>query len=113
MERRFLQKMRLQHFIFHLMVNENSLVTLEERKPFPISEGIMRRIRSLKRTDFYSEIYVYTSMGSGVGRLISDPFNALLASSKAEDFEAVRYYTGQGMNTAAAVERVLRDRGIN
>ena len=101
------------HFIFHLMVNENSLVTLEERKPFPISEGIMRRIRSLKRTDFYSEIYVYTSMGSGVGRLISDPFNALLASSKAEDFEAVRYYTGQGMNTAAAVERVLRDRGIN
>jgi len=34
------------------------------------------------------------------------------ASSRADDFEAVRSYTNQGMSTADAIEAVLRDRQI-
>lgn len=101
------------HFIFHLRANEDSINALEEHKPFPVSEGTLQRIRSLSKTDNYSEVYVYTSMGTGVGRLISDPFNVLVSSSKAEDFEAVRNYTKQGMDTEQAVERVLLDRGVS
>lgn len=99
-------------FVFHLRAGEKSLRAIEEKQPFEVNTGIMRRLRSLSKTDNYSEIFISTPIGYGVGRLYSDPFNVLASSSKAEDFEAVNHYRNQGMNTAEAIEAVLRDRGI-
>ena len=97
-------------WVFHLRSGSKSLKALEEKKPFDIDEGVLRRIGALRRTDHYSEVYVHTPVGSGVGRLLSDPFNALASSSKAEDFEDVNRYRGRGLDTAEAIEAVLLQR---
>lgn len=97
-------------FFFHLRAKEDSIRTLEDKKPFDVNAGVVERLRALDKTENYSEVYIHTPMGSGVGRLISDPFNALISSSRAQDFEAVNYYKNQGMNIADAVNSVLIDR---
>ena len=97
-------------WVFQLRTGAKSLKTIEEKQPFEVNEGILRRLRTLSKTDYYSEIFVSTPVGYGVGRLYSDPFNALASSSKAEDVEAVGFYRNQGMNTAEAIEAVLADR---
>lgn len=99
-------------FVFHLRAGAKSLATIQDRQPFEINDHVMRLLRSLSKTNYYSEVFVSTPIGYGVGRLYSDPFNALVSSSKAEDFEAVSYYRQQGLDTAQAVEKVLMDRGI-
>lgn len=100
-------------FVFHLRAGSKSLKTLEEKEPFDMDAGVLKRIRSLTKTDFYSEVYIHTPIGNGVGRLLSDPFNVLASSSKAEDFEAVNDYRVLGLNTAEAIEAVLLERNLN
>ena len=51
-------------------------------------------------------------MGHGIGRVLFDPFSLLLVSSKAEDFEAVRYYRERGYSIVDSLEAVLADRGV-
>ena len=97
-------------FVFQLRTGAKSLKTIQEKEPFEVNDGIMQILRTLSKTDYYSEIFVSTPIGYGVGRLYSDPFNVLASSSKAEDVEAVNYYRNQGLNTAEAIEAVLRDR---
>jgi conjugal transfer ATP-binding protein TraC len=59
----------------------------------------------------YSEVFVRGGdLPPAIGRLFPDPFSLLSASSRADDFEAVRAYTNQGISTADAIESVLRDR---
>lgn len=99
-------------FVFHLRASAKSISAVQEKEPFSVDDSVMKRLRSLRKTDHYSEIFVHTPFGSGTGRLISDPFNALASSSKAEDMEAVNYYRTKGMNTAEALSAVLSDRNI-
>jgi conjugal transfer ATP-binding protein TraC len=51
-------------------------------------------------------------MGSGIGRLILDPFSMLLYSTTAEDFEVIKGCTDRGMDVADAIDEVLNQRGI-
>ncbi|WP_434778552.1 type IV secretion system protein TraC [Neisseria sp. Ec49-e6-T10] len=97
---------------FHLRSTEGSLRTLQEKQPFPVSEGVLAQIRSLKKNNHYSEVYIRSPMGSGVGRLISDPFSALLSSSHADDINAINRYRSQGKGIVEAIEHVLIDRGV-
>lgn len=97
-------------FVFQLRTGAKSLKTIQDKEPFEVNDGIMQILRTLSKTDYYSEIFVSTPIGYGVGRLYSDPFNVLASSSKAEDVEAVNHYRNQGLNTAEAIEAVLRDR---
>lgn len=97
-------------FVFQLRTGAKSLKTIEEKQPFEVNPGIMQRIRALTKTNYYSEIFISTPVGYGVGRLYSDPFNALASSSKAEDVEDVNRYRRQGMDTAQAIEAVLNSR---
>ncbi len=97
---------------FHLRGTEGSLQTLQEKQPFPTSDGTLALIRSLKKSDHYSEVYIRSPMGAGVGRLISDPFCGLLSSSNADDIFAINQYRNEGLNIVQAIERVLSDRGV-
>ena len=97
-------------WIFHLRSGSKSLRALEQKQPFDIDAGVLRRIGALSRTEYYSEVYVHTPVGAGVGRLLSDPFNVLASSSKAEDFEDVNRYRNLGLDTAEAIEAVLLER---
>ncbi|RPD86124.1 type IV secretion system protein TraC [Neisseria weixii] len=97
-------------FVFHMRTGAKSLKTIEEKEPFEVNSGVMKILRSLSKTDYYSEIFISTPIGYGVGRLYSDPFNALASSSKADDVEAVDRYRREGLNMAQAIESVLADR---
>ena len=52
-------------------------------------------------------------MGSGIGRLILDDFSLLLYSTTAEDFQAIKMLTDQGMPVAEAIERLLAQRAAS
>ena len=58
----------------------------------------------------YSEIFVHGPMGSGVGRLILDPFSMLLYSTRAEDYQAIKTLTDQGIPVAEAIESIIERR---
>jgi conjugal transfer ATP-binding protein TraC len=44
----------------------------------------------------YSEIFFITEMGSGIGRLIVDPYKRILFSTKPEDVNALKQLRRQG-----------------
>ena len=61
----------------------------------------------------YAEVFVHAGqLGTGIGRIIFDPYNLLMVSSKAEDFEAVRHYRKLGFSPQESLEAVLADRGV-
>jgi conjugal transfer ATP-binding protein TraC len=49
-------------------------------------------------------------MGSGVGRLILDPFSMLLYSTRAEDYQAIKTLTDRGVPVAEAIETIIERR---
>ena len=51
-----------------------------------------------------------TEQGSGIGRLILNPFKKLLYSSHPEDEGAIRAYRAQGLSLSDAILQVLKDR---
>ena len=53
----------------------------------------------------YSEIFFYSGMGSGIGRLMVSPFNVLLYSTKAEDISDIQKYTEQGFEMGAPISK--------
>jgi conjugal transfer ATP-binding protein TraC len=106
-------KAALEHsdWIFMLRGKQESIDALASR--INLSPGTKSMMRSLTtESGQYSDIFIYTPVGSGIGRLVSDPFNALLSSSKGEDFEAIRLKQSQGYSIGDAVEAVLVDRGV-
>jgi len=94
-----------------LRQKKESIEQLTESGRLKLDDHMKRMMMSLKTSHGeYSEVYVYSAAGSGVGRLIVDPFSALLYSSKAEDFAAIQNLTHQGYSIADAVEKVLEER---
>jgi conjugal transfer ATP-binding protein TraC len=59
----------------------------------------------------YSEIYCITGRGAGIGRLVVDPFRALMYSTDAKDVHAIKQKQDKGMGIVEAIEAVLADRG--
>jgi conjugal transfer ATP-binding protein TraC len=55
---------------------------------------------------------VHSPVGHGIGRLVLDPYSLLLASTRAEDFNAIREKTGAGLNVDEAIRAVLKERGL-
>jgi hypothetical protein len=65
------------------------------------------------QTGVFSEVFVRGGdLPPCVGRLFADPFSIMTASSRADDFEAVRSYVDQGMPTEMAIEAVLAQRAV-
>jgi conjugal transfer ATP-binding protein TraC len=52
-------------------------------------------------------------VGNGIGRLIVDPYSLLLFSSRAEDFNAINARRAAGLDVSAAIDAVLRERGLS
>lgn len=70
---------------------------------------IMKSIHTAKGS--YSEMLIQSSFGTGVARLIVDPYRQLLYSSDPNDRAAIEVYIRRGMPIEDAIEQVLRDRG--
>ncbi len=61
----------------------------------------------------YSEIFIKSKTGVGVGRLIVGEFQKLLYSTDPRDVNAISQYTKQGMSMPDAIHAVMRDRGVH
>ena len=67
-----------------------------------------RVLKSLRKTDEYSECVIKTPSGVSVHRIILDPYSRILYSSKGEEFEAVKRLQADGYSLMDAVQRVAR-----
>jgi len=60
----------------------------------------------------YSEVFIKSEFGSGIGRLFVNNFQKLLYSTKPEDVHAVNAYRKQGLNISETIRQIMVDRGI-
>lgn len=98
-------------WLFLLRQKPESIDRLGKEGKLHVDEWMKRQLSSVATEHgYYSEIFVHGPMGSGVGRLILDPFSMLLYSTRAEDFQAIKALTDQGMSVTEAIETILRDR---
>ena len=102
-------------WLFLLRQKPENIDRLGKEGKLTIDEWMKRQLSSIT-TDHgnFSEIFVHSPMGSGIGRLILDPFSMMLFSTRAEDFEKIRNMRSQnGMTTEQAIEALLNDKILN
>lgn len=99
-------------WLFLLRQKPENIDRLGKEGKLNIDEWMKRQLSSIS-TDHghYSEIFVHSPMGSGVGRLLLDPFSMMLFSTRAEDFERIKNMREKnGMTTEQAIEAMLAER---
>jgi len=69
-------------------------------------DDAMKRLLQSLRTEHgaYSEVFIHSPAGSGIGRLIVDPVSLLLFSSRAEDFNAINAKRTAGLSVSEAID---------
>lgn len=99
---------------FMLRQKKESIDSLIDNKRLSADDYLKRLLMSIKTEHgVFSEVFVNSQMGAGIGRLIVDPFSLLMFSSKAEDYYLINKKIKSGMNVAEAIESVLKERGVN
>lgn len=98
-------------WMFMLRQKPEAIDRLSKEGKMHLDEHTKRQMTSINTEHgLYSEVYVHCPMGSGVGRLILDPFSLLLYSTQPKDYEAITSLTKQGIPVAQAVEIILEQR---
>lgn len=99
-------------WMFLLRQKPETIERMDQLGQLTMDDGMKRLLQSL-RTEHgaYSEVYIHSPAGSGIGRLIVDPYSLLLFSSRAEDFSAIAAKRATGLTVSEAIDAVLRDRG--
>jgi conjugal transfer ATP-binding protein TraC len=101
-------------WMFLLRQKPESIEMMDKLGQLTMDDAMKRLLQSL-RTEHgaYSEIYIHSPVGNGIGRLIVDPHSLLLFSSRAEDFNAINDKRATGLSVSQAIDAVLRDRGVS
>ena len=84
---------------------------LKADKRLPLSDGgyaLLKTVHTLPGV--YSEIFFLTERGSGIGRLIVDPFKRLLFSTRADEVNALKRLRRQGLTLPEAIHRLLAEK---
>lgn len=90
-----------------LSQTKETIAELERSKKIVMDEFLKRSLSSLRKVDGeYSELIIYNADASVLGRLIIDPYSAMLFSSKAEDWSAINHMMSQGYDLASALEKL-------
>lgn len=101
-------------WLFLLRQKPESIERLGREGKLHVDEWMKRQLSSVSTEGgSYSEIFVHSPMGSGIGCLILDPFSMLLYSTQAEDFHAIKSLSDSGMPVAEAIEAILKQRDGN
>lgn len=100
-------------FMFSLGQKDTTIESLKETKKYPMTEYEEKMLKSARTLRFvFSEIWLNTPHGKGIGRLLLTPYENLLFSTNAPDKQAIDKYRAKGLIVSDAVKAVLRDRGI-
>jgi len=88
--------------------------SVRESKRLTLSEGGFNLLRSVHTiAGVYSEIFIKSKNGTGVGRLIVGEYPKLMYSTDPVDRNDINRYKKQGKNVHDAITQVLKDRGLN
>lgn len=99
-------------WLFLLRQKPESIERLGKEGKLHVDEWMKRQLSSVTTEHgHYSEIFVHGPVGSGVGRLILDPFSMMLYSTRAEDFRAIKALKEQGASLVDAIDTLLAQRG--
>jgi conjugal transfer ATP-binding protein TraC len=84
-------------WMFLLRQKPESIEMMDKLGQLTMDDAMKRLLQSL-RTEHgaYSEVFIHSPAGNGVGRLIVDPYSLLLFSSRAEDFSAINARRADG-----------------
>ena len=98
-------------WMFLLRQKPESIEMMDKLGQLTMDDAMKRLLQSL-RTEHgaFSEVFIHSPAGNGIGRLIVDPYSLLLFSSRAEDFSAINAKRATGMTVSQAIDAVLRDR---
>lgn len=97
--------------IFLLGQKKESIEMVKEKKLLVLSPAGFNILRSVyTEAGVFSEIFLITERGQGVGRLVVSDFQGLLYSTAPEDVQAIKLYQDQGLSVSDAIKSVLRDR---
>ncbi len=82
--------------------------TLKHQERLPLTDTGYELLKTVHtQPGLYSEIFFITERGSGIGRLIVDPFHQQLYSSRAEDVYAIEQLMARGMTLSEAILSVV------
>ncbi|MBX3630298.1 MAG: type IV secretion system protein TraC [Nitrosomonas sp.] len=96
-------------WLFLLRQKPESIERLGKEGKLSIDGYLKRQMTSVTtELNRYSEIFIHSPAGSGVGRLVLDPFSMLLYSTTPEDFEAIKQLTDTGVPLVEAIEQLLQ-----
>ena len=99
---------------FLLKQEEATINELQKNQRLPLSPEGYKLLKTINTVEGkYSEALVMTGQGSGIGRLILNPFKKLLYSSHPKDEGAIRHYREHGFSLSEAITQVLSDRDIH
>lgn len=90
---------------------EETVESIKRTGRLSLSEGGYRMLKTVHTIlGVYSEIFVKSNAGVGVGRLVVGDFQKLLYSSDPNDVQAIKQKMAGGMDTATAIKAVIEDR---
>jgi conjugal transfer ATP-binding protein TraC len=100
-------------WMFMLRQKPESIAAMASSGKFVMDEALQRVMTGLKKiNNEYAEVYVKSPMGSGLLRLIVDPYTSLLYSSNVADFVRIKALRQEGHSLDAAIETILAERGL-
>ena len=98
-------------WLFLLRQKAENIERLGKEGKLSLDEWLKRQLGSVSTEHGnFSEIYIHSPMGSGLGRLLLDPFSMLVYSTRAEDYEAIKSLRDQGLSVADAIEQLVTQR---
>lgn len=100
--------------IMLLGMKAETVSALKEAKALDLTEfgfNVLKTVHT--QPGSYSEIFIYTDVGSGVGRLVLEPFKQLMYSTAPRDIQAISEKQRQGMTLEQAIHAILQERSSN
>ena len=98
-------------WLFLLRQKAENIERLGKEGKLSLDEWLKRQLGSVSTEHgHFSEIYIHSPMGAGLGRLLLDPFSMLVYSTRAEDYEAIKRLRERGLSVAEAIEQLVTQR---
>ncbi len=98
-------------WLFLLRQKPENIERLGKEGKLALDEWLKRQLGSVSTEHgHFSEIYIHSPMGAGLGRLLLDPFSMLVYSTRAEDYEAIKRLREMGLSVSDAIERLVIER---
>lgn len=88
-----------------------AIQSIKDNKRLSLSDyefNLLSTVRTVK--GIFSEVFVISENGAGIGRLVVNDYKKLLYSTDAKDVHAIRQLTRSGLSTADAIQHIIQSR---